>query len=166
MCVGLPRQFDCWVTDDDENAPWMFVLQGLTGTGKPMIVYTVCRVVKEHGWLGASFFFSWNDASSSNLFLFFTTIAYQLAIKYPHFQHSLHKILKTDPDVVRLTLDRQLKKLVVEPIHAVVDHMSPTPIVVIVDAVDECANYRAQIFALLCTICTQLPISFKLLFSF
>jgi hypothetical protein len=135
------------------------------GTGKSTIAYTAFRLVEERGWLGASFFFSRNDASSSDPFRFFTTIAYQLAIKYPRFRHSLNEMLKTDPDVAGLTLDRQLEKLVVEPIRAAADDMGPTPIVVIIDAVDECANYRAQILALLCTIRAQLPISFKLFVS-
>ena len=163
--VDLLREFDRWVTDDDKDAPWMFVLQGLAGTGKSTIAYTVCKLVEERGWLGASFFFSRNDTSTSNPFLFFTTIAYQLAIKYPHFRHSLNEMLKTDPDVAGLTLDRQLEKLVVQPIRAVANSLGPTPVVVIVDGVDECANYRAQILALLCTIRTQLPVSFKLFVS-
>jgi hypothetical protein len=163
--VDLLKQFDRWVTDNDKDAPWMFVLQGLAGTGKSTFAYTVCRLVEERGWLGASFFFSRNDASSGDPFLFFTTIAYQLAIKHPQFRHSLNETLKTDPDIAGLTLDRQLEKLVVEPIRAAADDMGPTPVVVIVDAVDECANYRAQILALLCSIRAQLPVAFKLFVS-
>jgi hypothetical protein len=164
--VDLLRQINSWITDDDKDAPWMFVLQGLAGTGKSTIAHSVCKQVERHGWLGASFFFSRNEASCSNPFLVFTTIAYQLATIYPQFRHTLNEILKRDPDVVGLTLERQLEKLVIKPICAAADDMGPAPVVVIIDAVDECANHRTQILSLLCALRPKLPIPFKLFVSF
>jgi hypothetical protein len=151
--------------DDSKGAPWMFVLQGLAGTGKSTLAHTVCEKMAKRGWLGASFFFSRNEASCSNPFLVFTTIAYQLATLYPQFRNALTEILKSDPDVVGLTLEMQLEKLVVEPIRAVADDIGSDPVVVVIDAVDECGNYRAQILSLLCNARPKLPIRFKLFVS-
>jgi hypothetical protein len=151
--------------DDGKDAPWMFVLQGLAGTGKSTLAYTVCKTIAKRGWLGASFFFSRNEASCSNPFLVFTTIAYQLDARYPPFHNSLTTILKRDPDVVELTLEMQLEKLVVQPIRAVADDIGSDPVVVVIDAVDECGNYRAQILSLLCNVRPKLPIRFKLFVS-
>jgi predicted alpha/beta-fold hydrolase len=98
--IDLLKDINRWVTDDDKDAPWMFVLQGLAGTGKSTIAHTVCKEMTECGWLGASFFFSRNVASCSNPFLLFTTIAYQLATRYPQFRTSLTNILRADLDIV------------------------------------------------------------------
>jgi hypothetical protein len=173
--VDLLNQIDSWIMDDGEDAPWMFVLQGLAGTGKSTIAHTVCRQARERGLLGASFFFSRDEADCSNPFLVFTTIAYQLATatnqdhtatnQYPQFRNALNNILKNDPDVVGLTLEQQLDKLLVDPIHAAADDMSTAPLIVI-DAVDECTHYRSQILSLLCIMRAKLPISLKLFISF
>lgn len=145
----------------------MFVLQGLAGTGKSTIAHSVCEQADERGRLGSSFFFSRDEASCSNPFLVFTTIAYQLTTRYPQFRNSLTEILKTDPDVVGLTLERQLQKLVVEPIcAAAADGLVPSPVVVVVDAIDECAIYRVQILSLLIGMRRRLPSFFKLFVSF
>jgi NACHT domain len=151
--------------DDSKGTPWMFVLQGLAGTGKSTLAHTVCETMAKREWLGASFFFSRNEASCSNPFLVFTTIAYQLATRYPQFHNALAAILKRDPDVVGLTLEMQLEKLVVEPICAVADDIGSDPVVVVIDAIDECGNYRAQILSLLCNARLKLPIRFKLFVS-
>jgi hypothetical protein len=156
--VNVLRDIDRWVMDDSKGAPWMFVLQGLAGTGKSTLAHTVCETMAKRGWLGASFFFSRNEASCRNPFLLFTSIAYQLATLYPQFQNALTAILKRDPDVVGSTLETQLEKLVVEPIRAAADDIGSDPVIVVIDAVDECGNYRAQILSLLCNARPKLPI--------
>ena len=143
----------------------MFVLQGLAGTGKSTIARTVCETLTERKSLGASFFFSRNEASCSNPFLVFTTIAYQLACRYPEFNSYLTEILKSDLDIVELNLETQLDKLVVEPLHKVADAIGPSPVVVVVDALDECGTYRAQMTSLLCSMGSRLPNCFKLFVS-
>jgi hypothetical protein len=148
------------------GAPWVFVLQGLAETGKSTIAHFACRQAKERGQLGASF--SRNDTSCSNPVLVFMTIAYRLSTQSPEFKSSLTEILKTDPDVLGLTLVRQLEKLVLQPICSEEYGMVPIPVMVFIDAVEECANYRAQILSLLITMRQKLPIyiSFKLFVSF
>lgn len=141
------------------------MLQGLAGTGKSTIALTMCEAISKLGWLGASFFCSRNEASSSNPFLIFTTIAYQLATRYQSFNSHLTATLKADPDVVGLTLEKQLEKLVIEPLCAAADSIGSSPVVIIIDALDECGNYRAQMMSLLCSIGSrlqELPICVKL----
>jgi hypothetical protein len=126
----------------------------------------MCKKMTERGWLGASFFVSRNEASCSNTFLVFTTIAYQLAVQYPQFRRTLTKILQKDPDIVGLTLEMQLEKLVVEPMCAAADEIGSTPVVVIIDGLDECSSNRAHLLSLLCTMRLKLSVSFKLFVSF
>ena len=143
----------------------MFVLQGLAGTGKSTIASSVCETLERRKWLGASFFFSRNEASTADPFLVFTTIAYQLARQYRPFRRHLTRILKADPDIVQLTLERQLERLLIEPLRAVADDIGPSPVVVVIDALDECGKYRAQMMSLLCSIGAQVSIPIKLFVS-
>lgn len=163
--MDLLSEIDHWANNIDEGAPWMFVLQGLAGTGKSTIARTVCEATAERSWLGASFFFSQNETSCSNPFLVFTTIAFQLACRYPEFHSCLTKVLKTDPDIVGLNLETQLDKLVIEPLRAAANAISSSPVVVVIDALDECGTYRAQMMSLLCSVGSKIPICFKLFLS-
>jgi len=56
----------------------------------------------------------------------------------------------------------QLQKLIVEPMRAAADDIGFAPVVVVIDTIDECGHYRAQILSLLCTVGPKLPIHFKL----
>ena len=141
------------------------MLQGLAGTGKSTIASSVCETLEGRKQLGASFFFSRSEASTADPFLVFTTIAYQLACRYPAFHRRLTEALKADPEIVQLTLEKQLEKLVIEPLRAAADEMDPSPVVVIIDALDECGKYRAQMMSLLCSIGAQLSICIKLFVS-
>ena len=134
--VEVLEDIASWVENAKTGAPWMFVIQGLAGTGKSTIAHTVCNMFTERGWLGASFFFSRNEATCSDPFMVFTTIAYQLASRYPNFRSCLTDVLKADPDIVGLTLEMQLEKLVIEPFRVAVDIIGALPVVVVVDALD------------------------------
>jgi hypothetical protein len=142
------------------------MLQGRSQSGKSAIARTVCKKLTERGWLGASFFVSQNEASCSNPFLVFPTIAYQLAVKSPKFRRTLTEILQKDPDIVGLSLEMQLEKLMIEPMCAAADEIGPTPVVVIIDGLDKFSSYRAHLLSLLCTVRLKLPVSFKLFISF
>src|ERR1700692_3102504 len=100
--VDILRDIDRWVTNAHKNAPWMFVLQGLAGTGKSTIASSVCETLEGRKQLGASFFFSRSEASTADPFLVFTTIAYQLACRYPAFHRRLTEVLKGDAALAQL----------------------------------------------------------------
>jgi hypothetical protein len=119
----------------------------------------------ECGCLGASFFFSRNKASTSNPFLVFTTIAYQLATFNRKYRRHLDKSLKKYPDIVTSNLEEQLEKLILEPIHAVAGAFNSPQVVLVVDAVGECGAFRERILSLLCTIGPKVPIRLKLFLS-
>jgi hypothetical protein len=100
-------------------------INGLAGTDKTTIAYTAAQTCHQKGLLGASFFCFRDNADCSNPKLIFTTIAYQLGQFYAPFKRELSHVLKSDPDVVYSSVSYQLEKLLMEPLLAVKDRMSP-----------------------------------------
>ena len=72
--------------DSTSEQPEIYWLNGLAGTGKTTIAYTVAERCHEEGILGASFFCSRSDSDCNNPSMIFTTIAYQLGLFYPPYR--------------------------------------------------------------------------------
>ncbi|KAF7976227.1 hypothetical protein HWV62_7250 [Athelia sp. TMB] len=131
--VDVIREIRVWI---DTERP-VFWLNGLAGTGKTTIAFTVASGFNEEGTLGASFFCSRDDAACSNHKLIFPSIAYQLGCFHAEFGKRLASVVKKHPDIVHAGVSYQLRKLIIEPL-AIIDRF-PTCIVVI-DALDECKD--------------------------
>ena len=116
----------------------IFWLNGLAGTGKTTIAYTVAERCHEEGMLGASFFCSRSDSDCNNPSMIFTTIAYQLGLFYPPYRELVAEILQKDPLLVYSSVSRQFEELIVRPLESLRDHF-PLCLVVI-DALDECRD--------------------------
>lgn len=121
--------------DKDQNIFW---LNGLAGTGKTTIAYTMCKWCAERVILGASFFCSRSDADCSDASKIILTIVYQLGYYHLPLGRLLSEILRNDPLVVNAAIPTQLEKLIVKPLQELAV-TSPVPAcVVLVDAADEC----------------------------
>ena len=130
-------EVESW-TKDFNSSP-IFWLNGLAGTGKSTIAQTVSEQVFAEGLLGASFFCSRDFKDRSSLEFLFPTLAFQLAHKYPKFRSILVPLLQLDPDVVYEPLYSQMGKLIVEPLKS-----ADIPTVIVIDALDECADNEPQ----------------------
>ena len=101
-------EIECWAKDPD--APPVFWLNGLAGTGKSAIAQTIAERLFAQGLLGASFFCSRGVEDRSNLKLVFPTLAFQLAQKYASFRSSLIPLLRSNPDIIHESLQEQIQK--------------------------------------------------------
>ncbi|CAH0023605.1 unnamed protein product [Clonostachys rhizophaga] len=138
--VDLLRQIQDWVKDLD--GPRVFWLNGMAGTGKSTISRTVAQHLDDNKMLGASFFFKTGEAERSTLSKFFSTIAADMVIKIPEFGTALKQALDKDADFRKRAPGQQLKNLVIEPLMRSQKHRTDHPIVLIVDALDECERYQ------------------------
>ncbi|KAG8964240.1 hypothetical protein FRC03_002070, partial [Tulasnella sp. 419] len=137
--VTLLAEIFEWIRDPD-NKQKIFWLHGLAGTGKSTIAHTVAKAIDEDDRLGASFFFSRDEADLRNPLLVIPTIALQLAEHLPEFKSCLAKSLEMRKDAGTASLSVQMKKLMIEPIREVERRLSSSIIVVVMDALDECEN--------------------------
>ncbi|CAE6489102.1 unnamed protein product [Rhizoctonia solani] len=137
---------------------WM---NGMAGTGKTTIAYTVCTELKSKNQLGASFFCSRTIPECRRVKHIVPSIAYQLARFSLPFRCALSKVLSADIDAHALALNVQYKKLIEDPLAAVKDCL-PSDLIVVIDALDECDNEDSvgQILELLMPAAHTLPIRF------
>ena len=118
----------------DSNKPQVYWLNGTAGTGKSTITATFVERVP---LVGASFFCSRDPMhlDLSNPKLIFPTLAVTLAKNYPKFGSNLFQSIKSAPDLVSMSLDEQIRRLIVDPLEK-----SGVSTVIAIDALDECGD--------------------------
>lgn len=117
-------------------------LSGMAGTGKSTIARTVAEILDSQGRLGASFFFSEGRGDVGHARKFFSTLAVQMASKSLLIKRHLGAVIAERPSVIRqAALFEQYDKLFLEPMR-LSRHVCPLlhPLVVVVDALDECGE--------------------------
>ena len=122
------------------NTSPVYWLNGLAGTGKSTIAQTVAERTFADGRLGAAFFCSRDFKDRSDLRYIFPTIAFQLAHKYPEFRSTLVRLLQSNPEIFNESLYYQMETLIVEPLSS----SAAESVVIIIDALDECADEDPQ----------------------
>ncbi|KAF8738193.1 ribosomal large subunit assembly, partial [Rhizoctonia solani] len=137
---------------------WM---NGMAGTGKTTIAYSICERLDATCELGASFFCSRSIPECRQVKFIIPSIAYQLARFSAPFRFALDKVLESDPDAHMRTLKSQYEKLIVGPLQAV-QKCLPTHFIVVIDALDECENEDSvgQILDLLLSTAYDLPVRY------
>ncbi|ELU37593.1 peptidase C14 [Rhizoctonia solani AG-1 IA] len=143
---------------DTGKTCWM---NGMAGTGKTTIAYTVCSKLDKSNRLGASFFCSRAIAECRQVKHIIPSIAYQLARFSRPFQRALAEVLEEDCDAHTRALNLQYQKLIIDPLKAV-EKSLPEDFIVVIDALDECESLTAveQILELLLSTTHTLPIRF------
>jgi hypothetical protein len=117
----------------------------MAGRGKSTIARTIARAYYGKKQLGASFFFSRGDSDVSELAKFFTTIAVQLASSCPSLEPSIARAVRENKNIANETLRDQWGKLIFQPLLSLSpeDGSTPSPLVIVVDALDECASFQS-----------------------
>ncbi|KAB5592702.1 Vegetative incompatibility protein HET-E-1 [Ceratobasidium theobromae] len=147
-----------WV--QDPQAAKVYWMDGMAGTGKTTIAYSLCEWLEGNKQLGGSFFCSRTSAPCSSLNRVVPTIAYQLARYSPAFRSVVCKVHE-DPDIGSLNVVQQFEKLIRKPLSEV-NRAIPEGVVVVIDALDECQDSHGVrlVVELLLRCATELPIKF------
>ncbi|RXW19280.1 hypothetical protein EST38_g6577 [Candolleomyces aberdarensis] len=128
----------------DPRSPHLFWLSGLAGTGKTAVSKTFCSQLNDRGLLGASFFCTLSELNQKDVYLIIPTLARILAEARPNFGDALEKILESDGacrNPTKMDLKVQYAKLILQP--AKETFAADGPLVLGVDALDECENKEA-----------------------
>lgn len=146
-----------WMTDPTK--PSIYVLDGIAGIGKSTVAQTIAERCAELGNLGASFFFSRTEDSRKTAKLFFSTLAFHLAHYDEGFADRIATALEQTPEASGVILKQQLQYLLIDPLH---DLIWNKPIVIVIDAMDECKETDAtELLGLLAVGIQELP-NFKI----
>lgn len=130
------REIRKWADGQRGSVYWM---KGMAGTGKTTIALTIATEYHEECRLGASFFFSRQGDSLSKSRGFPATIATQLTKVSAELRDRIGEAFEANSDIHSLGLLYQWKLLVLEPL-AKMRHSLPSPLIVVIDALDECEN--------------------------
>ena len=149
-------------TSPGDSVIW---LRGLAGSGKSTILNTIAQYSSNLRRCGAFLFWDRNDVINSDPRRVIRTLAYQLAQSNPAFAKELVSRIATSPQIMKSPLEEQFKSLLQEPLAILTASHDLGPIVVVLDALDECGTpeTRKRLLAVLSSRLTKLPRTFRLL---
>jgi hypothetical protein len=132
-----------WVADEAHKKP-VFWLSGMTGTGKSTISTTVADISREFWRLGAYIFFNRDIKERSDPAILIRTLAYKLAKFYGPIGNAVAAAIESSPDIAESSLVFQFRKLIAEPLASLDPLHVGGPILIVVDALDECGNATSR----------------------
>ncbi|KAG9126071.1 hypothetical protein FRC07_005020 [Ceratobasidium sp. 392] len=133
--VDVMDQLRHWANDaTSEKVYW---LNGMAGTGKTTIAYTLCDQLQRDHQLGASFFCSRQLPECRNVNRIVPSISYQLALFSLPFRYALSEVLEQNDDIQDQPLEDQFEHLIAVPLQGVA-HTFTANVVIVIDALDEC----------------------------
>ncbi|KAI1827705.1 hypothetical protein F4861DRAFT_330954 [Xylaria intraflava] len=136
---NILHQIEKWADGDGEKR--IYWLKGMAGTGKSTISLTIARKYHDLGRLGASFFFSRDDGDLASAEKFSITVAAQLAHTLPDLEIYINNAVTSDRHILELGFCDQWDRLVIKPLAQLVQKRRvSSPIIIVVDALDECDN--------------------------
>ncbi|KAI9839239.1 MAG: hypothetical protein M1819_003233 [Sarea resinae] len=140
--VDVLRQIQDWAQRPQSKS--IFWLNGMAGTGKSTISWTVAKWLTDQGRhgivdLGASFFFKRGEGDRASAVRFFPTITRELVLKIPRLDVLIAGVISSDPFIFDKSLGEQFDKLIYQPLQKVnIDSSDFPTLVLVVDALDEC----------------------------
>src|SRR5882762_928938 len=126
-----------WIADISDTARCFFWMSGDPGVGKSAIPASIAKESKRRRVLWAQLFINRNDARTVDPRFFFPSIAQQMSKSSLAVEYAVQATLKEQPELMidDILID-QAKKLFVNTIR-IACNASPTPVVIVVDALDE-----------------------------
>jgi hypothetical protein len=124
-----------WAEDQGADSAQVFWIDGLAGTGKTTIAYTVCKMLRESGLLGASFFCSRKEQDTQEERFIIPTIVDQLSRRSSAFSRALQSVHSSSAEGSH----RQMSDLLTTPwTNAYAERsLCMSSLVIVVDALDE-----------------------------
>ncbi|KLO16783.1 hypothetical protein SCHPADRAFT_200109 [Schizopora paradoxa] len=160
ICLSGTRQnileeIKTWVLAPSTNdGAQIFWLTSVPGAGKSTIAHSAAKFFAEAGQLGSSFFFSRDDAERGPKL--FSTMACDLASKFPHFRSSLSQAIEEDIGLASAGLIRHFQGLVF-PFCTKIS--LEKQLVIVIDALDE--GYSKDLVNILTGDFANLPSFFR-----
>ncbi|KIM19657.1 hypothetical protein M408DRAFT_31032, partial [Serendipita vermifera MAFF 305830] len=147
-CLEGTRQdilegFRTWLADlQSRNILW---INGNSGVGKTAIASTIIEELRSSNLLGSSLFLQRELASTMTSSGLWRTVAYDLAQRHPGIRGQLVAALTTHPDLPTTSnVDALFRELLYEPLTKSGNMQTEKPLVVVLDAIDECGGINGR----------------------
>jgi predicted ATPase len=137
-----------WIKWEGDLHSFVMWVYGPAGAGKSAIAQTIAEICDKEMILLATFFFSRNDPSRSNIRPLIATIAYQITTNLPDVRDAILGAIERDLLIFSKSLTVQLQSLIVEPLQPLIAagffHRPTSRRLVIIDGLDECSDPNVQ----------------------
>jgi hypothetical protein len=151
---------------DDPNSERCLVLFGQAGTGKSSIAHEIAHCFNTMHRLTSSFIFLRKEQSTREAYQLFTTLARDLADRYPSFKAALGTVVKDNSALRVGTRDYEtlFQSLILEPLK---DLRIVGPILIVIDALDESGDVTSKkgLHTFLPKALSKLPSNFRVLIT-
>ncbi|KAF8334725.1 uncharacterized protein EI90DRAFT_458255 [Cantharellus anzutake] len=124
-----------WCRNTEDSEKRVVLLTAVAGAGKTSISHSIAEECAGEGILLSTFFFKAGEQSRPDNM--FSGMARSLAAHDPAYRSLITSILQKDPTLTTAPFTMQFKKLVAEPLY-LRPLSSDRPMVVVIDALDEC----------------------------
>ena len=132
-----------WITSEDQNKPVLW-LSGLSGTGKSTISTTIANILRELRRLGAFVFFNRDVKERHDPMQVIRTLAYKLACFDTRIGDAVSAAIESTSDIAESPLAFQFRTLLHGPLSSLESLHSGGPIVIVIDALDECGSAKGR----------------------
>jgi hypothetical protein len=137
-----------WIQWEGDLKSFIIWVYGPAGAGKSAIAQTIAEMCEREMILLASFFFSRNDPSRSNINSLIATLAYQITLNLPYIREAILGAIEHDPLIFSKSFAVQVETLIVAPLQPLVkagyfNDLSSRRLVII-DGLDECSDPKIQ----------------------
>jgi NACHT domain len=153
-----------WATDPScsQNVLWY---HGLAGSGKSTLSTTVASIFRDLSRLGAFVFFDRAFPERSHPSKVIRTLAYKLGLFDRRIGTAICAAIDNFPSVIDASLRVQFIKLLVEPLASLAVLQAEGPIILVLDALDECGSptEREALLTVLGTELSRLPSMIRIL---
>ncbi|KAF7763848.1 hypothetical protein Agabi119p4_8385 [Agaricus bisporus var. burnettii] len=151
QCLSFVR--NC---EDNKKMRWVV---GAAGVGKSAVVQSVVESPELAVSCHASVFFSINGRDDGTKAIL--TISYQFAAKCEPYRQLVEREITRDPSILRSSVAKQFRKLIIDPFIHNPQLISAGRVLIAIDGLDECNNYRMQLelLRLISDLCINYPSS-------
>ncbi|KAG8961352.1 hypothetical protein FRC00_012494 [Tulasnella sp. 408] len=132
---SILHEISSWI--ENPSAPPIFWLSGMAGIGKSTIAHTIAEQEDKKHRLGASFFFSRDEADRRSPHLVYPTMAFQLAGFDSSLREPIIQALEQDTDIGHAMMQKQFEQLIAGPLEKFKG--AAKTILFVLDALDECS---------------------------
>ncbi|KAI6012810.1 hypothetical protein F5J12DRAFT_820855 [Pisolithus orientalis] len=133
--------YDWAATPTRSNVFW---LHGFPGAGKSTIATSVANLFRQQRRLGAFTFFTRGVEARSDPASLIRTIAYQLGEFDPRICDAISQVIEETPSIKQAPLHWQFQRLLADPFRSLEDIQHEGPVLVVIDALDECGRTGAR----------------------
>ena len=141
--VDILQSITTWlITPSDQRILW---LHGMAGVGKSTISSTLAESFAAMKRRGAFVRFDRNDKDNSRPALVIRTLCHQLALFHSEIAQAIAASLKNlGVAIESLSLSAQFEQLLCRPLSGLTSLASEGPIIIILDALDECGDSKSR----------------------